>query len=526
MKIKNIKDLGLPLGLLKEGTMSKSVDLLLPIIKRYLNYLNVGWTDTCCGDSGTAGEGGAGGGEGSNEILSQDGPLTGDSGDYIIGIDNSTGDIYYSDEDGNWQPATVSSTVPDPVTQDLVDGNWDYDLGSAARLTLTEDTTLNITNLEIGRVGALFLRQDEVGGWILTLPGLLPVDWGTLPVLPDSYSLLGFIFDGTNILWSRNDYGVVAPPPEPIQLDTPASLAATGTSDTIISVTWANIANEDNFQLEVSNDGTTGWATLSTLAANSLAYSHTGLAASTTKYYRLKALGDGVLYLDSAYTSVVSGVTLSAPVGTPPVLTQAQIIMTAFGHLGIGLYFNESVNNTGAGFVLYKDGVSVPFIPSTQAGIIASFTPSTPFVDGEVFGWTYDHTLGGITDLDGTPWDQDSGAMPQGPAIINEVQILDSQTHSATQIVLHISRPIHPFSDRKTGLTFKKNGVPMTITATPVNTTIYSTTYPVYEVAETILVGDVLTVSYDNTIGTMYDFNPQQNELASVTDLPVTNYVV
>lgn len=52
MLIKNIKEFGISQGLLREG--KKGINYLLPVFKRFLNYLGVPWTDTCCGDSGTA----------------------------------------------------------------------------------------------------------------------------------------------------------------------------------------------------------------------------------------------------------------------------------------------------------------------------------------------------------------------------------------------------------------------------------------------------------------------------------------
>lgn len=52
MRIKNINDFGVSQGLLKEG--KKGVDFLLPVFKRFLNYLEVPWNDECCGDTGTS----------------------------------------------------------------------------------------------------------------------------------------------------------------------------------------------------------------------------------------------------------------------------------------------------------------------------------------------------------------------------------------------------------------------------------------------------------------------------------------
>lgn len=59
MKIKNVNKFGIAHGILREGSKNTGVDLLLPIFKRFLNYLNVPWVDTCCNDTGTAEAGGS-----------------------------------------------------------------------------------------------------------------------------------------------------------------------------------------------------------------------------------------------------------------------------------------------------------------------------------------------------------------------------------------------------------------------------------------------------------------------------------
>ena len=85
------------------------------------------------------------------------------------------------------------------------------------------------------------------------------------------------------------------------QLDTPV-LTATVVSDTEIDLDWTNVANESSFKLEWSPNGTTGWTQIGgTIAANTLANSHTGLTAATQYFYRISAIGDGVTYSDSGY---------------------------------------------------------------------------------------------------------------------------------------------------------------------------------------------------------------------------------
>jgi hypothetical protein len=72
------------------------------------------------------------------------------------------------------------------------------------------------------------------------------------------------------------------------------------------------MAQETNISVEVSDNGTTGWTQLALLPAGSTSYQHTGLNAGTTKYYRVKAKGNGTTTSDSLYTSVQSATTDAA----------------------------------------------------------------------------------------------------------------------------------------------------------------------------------------------------------------------
>jgi hypothetical protein len=87
------------------------------------------------------------------------------------------------------------------------------------------------------------------------------------------------------------------------QLSTPSSFTAVADGQTEIDLTWSDVANEVNYLIEWSADGSTGWTLLTNPAADAVSYSDTGLTANTTRYYRIKAIGNGTTYLDSAYAS-------------------------------------------------------------------------------------------------------------------------------------------------------------------------------------------------------------------------------
>lgn len=134
---------------------------------------------------------------------------------------------------------------------------------SAADITLVADTgvTLNASGLVIGENGSFALIPRATDEW-------------------DVYT---------------GDSGGLT------QLSTP-TLTMVAASDTAMDFSWTNVANESSYEVQIAEDAsfTTGVQT-ATPAADDVAHQFTGLTASTTYYGRVKAVGDGITYSDSAY---------------------------------------------------------------------------------------------------------------------------------------------------------------------------------------------------------------------------------
>ncbi len=108
------------------------------------------------------------------------------------------------------------------------------------------------------------------------------------------------------------DYALVvsgvstAPIPPPAA---PTALSATAVSSSQIDLSWTdNANNETGFKVERSPDGA-AWAEIAQVGANVTVYPDTGLAASTTYFYRVRAFNGGG---DSAYSNTASATTLGA----------------------------------------------------------------------------------------------------------------------------------------------------------------------------------------------------------------------
>ena len=89
----------------------------------------------------------------------------------------------------------------------------------------------------------------------------------------------------------------------------PGSLTATAASSSAINLAWSdNSNNETGFDIERSTDNV-NWAALASVGSNIQSYGDTGLAASTSYHYRVRAKNSAG---SSGYSNVANATTLAA----------------------------------------------------------------------------------------------------------------------------------------------------------------------------------------------------------------------
>ena len=96
-----------------------------------------------------------------------------------------------------------------------------------------------------------------------------------------------------------------ARPAQPLPLAPTLLVATTGATVGEIDLAWTdNATDEDSYKVERSDDGVSGWVTIDdTLAADSVAYTDTGLTAGQVYYYRVSAVNDAGSSLPSNVSS-------------------------------------------------------------------------------------------------------------------------------------------------------------------------------------------------------------------------------
>lgn len=163
--------------------------------------------------------------------------------------------------------------------------------------------------------------------------------------------------------------------------EAPVLLIATAASATSIDLLWTDAsADETGFRIERSLDGSTGWAEVTTTAANAESYTDTGLDPETEYFYRAVAVNAGgdsdPSNVDSATTEAAAwspaalspSLWLKADVGTFQELTDnAAIIPASANGDPIGTW--KDLSGTGKFIVAGTDAKRPTLISPGQNGL-------------------------------------------------------------------------------------------------------------------------------------------------------------
>jgi hypothetical protein len=130
----------------------------------------------------------------------------------------------------------------------------------------------------------------------------------------DEVAVYGTALAGARVQ-AHHDAGSTTTPPPSTTIASPSALTASAVSTSRIDLTWTdNATNETNYVLERATNSTFSGTTIFNLPAGSTRFSDTNVQATTTYYYRVKAINDTT---SSGYSGTASATTPSSPLASP-----------------------------------------------------------------------------------------------------------------------------------------------------------------------------------------------------------------
>ena len=161
----------------------------------------------------------------------------------------------------------------------------------------------------------------------------------------------------------------------------PSLLGATAVSTSQINLSWTdNAGDEDGINIERCAGATcTNFAQVASLGPNTTSYQNTGLAASTTYRYRVRAFNAGG---SSPYSNIAAATTQAAP--APPA-APTNLVATAGPGRAILTWQDNSGNETG--FTIFRCGPNTctSAIQAGQVGANINTFTDTGLVSGGVY---------------------------------------------------------------------------------------------------------------------------------------------
>ncbi len=150
--------------------------------------------------------------------------------------------------------------------------------------------------------------------------------------------------------------------------EAPSGLVASATSSSTVLISWNdNSDDETGFELDRSPDGSTSWVLIAAPASNAASFQDTGRSASTSFYYRIRAVNSAGA---SAYSGVATATTAALNVITGGPGASGAPGLTAFRitWLDNGGKADASCTVMGLpddeGFLAAAHGYSVGFTPA------------------------------------------------------------------------------------------------------------------------------------------------------------------
>ena len=317
---------------------------------------------------------------------------------YAVQAYNSYGDSAYS----NGAQATAQSGSATPTPTPTTPGNLVATAVSISQINLTwTDNSTNESGFRVDRALLSTGPWTQVGDLIAntTSLGNASLSANTLYY----YRVYAYNSSGnsaySNIASATTLSQTPTPTPTPAA---PSATAATNVTSSSFTANWSSSSGATGYQLDVSTSsafGTFVSGYQNRDVGNALSFSGSGLSASTTYYYRLRAYNTGGT---SGNSNMVSATTGAAPTPTPSGSPWSKgfgsanndagqaVEFDSGGNLYATGYFQGTVNFGGNCGALTSNGSSYP------DAYLAKYSPSGTCLWAKGFGGTLDDAGYGV----------------------------------------------------------------------------------------------------------------------------------
>lgn len=175
-----------------------------------------------------------------------------------------------------------------------------------------------------------------------------------------------------------------------VQLSTPV-MVLTVDSSSQITINWTAVPNGNHYEVQRATDAGFSQNLVTVFTGAGVFHVDTGRTASTTYYYRVRALGHAN-YITSAFDTESATTQVAADVSTPTISSKTTTSTTT-----LQIIFSEAVTVTTAGWSFKKNGSALALLSVSGLGSTWNFTVAT-MANGDTLQVSYDSATGNTTD--------------------------------------------------------------------------------------------------------------------------------